>query len=91
MRSTGVATKIDWDWRTAGKTKNGEGYKEKNYTQGNGEHRATYKSIKGSFIYGENLVPHYGWFDGQMIYNTIDTHFNPCLWRIANYRLNTDT
>lgn len=73
----GVATKTDWDWRTAGKTKDGEGYKEKNYTQGNGEHRATYKSIKGSFEYGENLVPHYGWFDGQMIYTTIDTKFDP--------------
>ncbi len=73
----GVATKTDWDWRTAGKTKDGEGYKEKNYTQGNGEHRATYKSIKGNFKYGENLVPHYGWFDGQMIYTTIDTKFDP--------------
>jgi octaheme c-type cytochrome (tetrathionate reductase family) len=73
----GVATKTDWDWRTAGKTKNGEGYKEKNYTQGNGAHRATYKSIKGSFKYGENLVPHYGWFNGQMLYTTIDTKFDP--------------
>ncbi|NOQ89486.1 MAG: tetrathionate reductase family octaheme c-type cytochrome [Gammaproteobacteria bacterium] len=73
----GIATKTDWDWRTAGKTKDGEGYKEKNYTQGNGEHRATYKSIKGNFKYGENLVPHYGWFDGQMIYTTIDTKFDP--------------
>ncbi len=73
----GVATKTDWDWRTAGRTKNGEGYKEKNYTQGNGEHRATYKSIKGSFEYGENLVPYYDWFDGQMIYTTIDTRFDP--------------
>lgn len=73
----GVATKTDWDWRTAGRTRNGEGYKEKNYTQGNGEHRATYKSIKGTFQYGENLVPYYDWFDGQMLYTTIDTRFNP--------------
>jgi octaheme c-type cytochrome (tetrathionate reductase family) len=73
----GVATEVFWDWRTAGKTRDGEGYKEKNYTQGNGEHRATYKSIKGSFEYGENLVPHYGWFDGQMIYTTIDDRFDP--------------
>jgi len=79
----GVATKTDWDWRTAGKTRNGEGYKEKNYTQGNGEHRATYKSIKGSFEYGENLVPYYGWFDGQMIYTTIDTRFDPASGPIA--------
>lgn len=56
---------------------NGEGFKEKNYTQGNGEHRATYKSIKGSFKYGENLVPHYDWFDGQMIYTTIESQFDP--------------
>lgn len=73
----GVATKTEWDWRTAGKTKNGEGYKEKNYTQGNGQHRATYKSIKGSFEYGENLVPHYDWFDGRMVYTTVDTRFDP--------------
>lgn len=73
----GVATKTDWDWRTAGKTKNGEGYKEKNYTQGNGEHRATYKSIKGSFQYDENFPPHYAWFNGQMVYTTIDTRFDP--------------
>ena len=73
----GVATMTDWDWRTAGKTKNGEGYKEKEYTQGDGEHRATYKSIKGDFKYAENLVPHYGWFNGQMIYTTIDTKFDP--------------
>jgi octaheme c-type cytochrome (tetrathionate reductase family) len=73
----GVATMVDWDWRTAGKTKNGEGFKEKNYTQGNGDHRATYKSIKGDFTYGENLTPHYDWFDGQMLYTTIDTQFDP--------------
>ena len=73
----GVATMVNWDWRTAGKTKDGEGYKEKNYTQGNGIHRATYKSIKGSFEYGENLVPHYAWFDGQMVYTTIDTTLDP--------------
>jgi octaheme c-type cytochrome (tetrathionate reductase family) len=73
----GVATMVDWDWRTAGKTKNGEGYKEKGYIQGDGAHRATYKSIKGDFTYGENLTPHYDWFDGQMLYTTIDTQFDP--------------
>ena len=77
MARGGVATMVNWDWRTAGKTKNGEGYKEKNYTQGDGKHRATYKSIKGSFEYGENLVPHYAWFDGRMQYTTIDTNFDP--------------
>ena len=79
----GVATMVDWDWRTAGKTKDGMGYKEKNYTQGNGEHVATYKSIKGSFAYDENFAPHYGWFDGQMHYTTIDTVFDPAAGAVA--------
>ncbi len=73
----GVATMVNWDWRTAGKTKNGKGFKEKNYIQGNGKHRATYKSIKGNFKYDENIIPHYAWFNGQMNYTTIDTKFDP--------------
>jgi octaheme c-type cytochrome (tetrathionate reductase family) len=72
----GVATTVDWDWRTAGKVKNGEGYHESDYTQGNGQHRYTYKSIKGNFTYAENLIPLYAWFDGQMRYTTVDTKFD---------------
>ncbi len=73
----GVATKIFWDWRTAGRLKNGEGYREEGYIQGNGKPRHTYKSIKGSFKYGENLRPVYRWFNGVMRYTTIDTKFDP--------------
>ncbi len=73
----GVATVVDWDWRTAGKTKDGVGYHEEGYIQGNGDHRYTYKSIKGNFTFDENLVPVYDWFDGQMQYTTIDTRFDP--------------
>nr|WP_242519327.1 tetrathionate reductase family octaheme c-type cytochrome [Halochromatium roseum] len=73
----GVATVVDWDWRTAGKTRDGEGYHEEGYIQGNGDHRYTYKSIKGNFTYDENIVPEYAWFDGQMRYTTIDTRFDP--------------
>ncbi|AHF03871.1 cytochrome C [Marichromatium purpuratum 984] len=72
----GVATITDWDWRTAGRTRDGEGYHEHGYTQGNGEHRYTYKSIKGDFVYDEDIVPEYAWFDGQMHYTTIDTKFD---------------
>ena len=88
MARGGVATKTDWDWRTMGKLKDGEGYKEKNYTQGNGEHRATYKSIKGSFKYGENVVPEYYWFNGQMQYTTIDTRFDDSDGRIEINHIN---
>lgn len=73
----GVATKTDWDWRTAGRLKNGEGFRLEGYVQGNGEPRHTYKSIKGSFKYGENVKPVYRWFNGTMWYTTIDTHFDP--------------
>jgi len=73
----GVATMVDWDWRTMGKLKDGEGFKLKEYTQGDGHHRATYKSIKGNFKYGENVQPMYAWFDGTMHYTTVDTEFDP--------------
>ncbi|MGB1110902.1 MAG: tetrathionate reductase family octaheme c-type cytochrome [Gammaproteobacteria bacterium] len=73
----GVATKTEWDWRTAGKLKDGEGYREEGYIQGNGQHRHTYKSIKGDFKYDENMQPEYHWFNGVMHYTTIDTKFDP--------------
>jgi octaheme c-type cytochrome (tetrathionate reductase family) len=84
MARGGVATKIDWDWRTSGAVdKNGLGYKVDGYKQGNGEERDIYKSIKGTFKYGENLTPHYAWFNGTMNYLTIDTKFDPAKQPIA--------
>ena len=73
----GVATKIFWDWRTAGRLKDGKGFREEGYIQGNGKPRHTYKSIKGSFKYGENIRPVYRWFNGVMRYTTIDTKIDP--------------
>ena len=73
----GVATKVHWDWREAGKTKDGVGYHLDEYVQGNGERRDTYKSIKGEFVYDENVRPYYAWFDGNMKYTTIETKFDP--------------
>jgi hypothetical protein len=35
------------------------------------------KIDEGSFVYGENLIPHYAWLDGQMHYPTIDTKLDP--------------
>ncbi len=53
------ATKIDWDWSTAGKLKDGKPYEE---DDADGNH--TYLSIKGSFHWGKNLKPEYIWFNG---------------------------
>ncbi len=73
----GVATKVEWDWRTAGRTRNGEGFREEGYVQGNGEARHTYKSIKGNFKYAENVIPEYVWFNGKEDYTLVTTQFDP--------------
>ena len=73
----GVATKVDWDWRTAGRTKNGVGFQEEGYVQGNGEPRDTYKSIKGNFKYADDLKPSYRWFNGNTVYTLVSTKFDP--------------
>ncbi|OGO11075.1 MAG: hypothetical protein A2Y93_04215 [Chloroflexi bacterium RBG_13_68_17] len=45
------ATKIHWDWSTAG-----EDWPEDPHE---------YLRIKGSFVYAENILPEYYWFNGQ--------------------------
>lgn len=54
------ATKMEWDWSTAGKLKDGEPYEE---DDADGNH--TYLSIKGTFKWGKNLKPDYIWFNGN--------------------------
>ena len=53
------ATKLHWDWSTAGKLKDGKPFE---IDDEDGNH--TYLSIKGSFQYGKNLKPEYVWFNG---------------------------
>ena len=53
------ATKMYWDWSTAGRLKNGEPYAEED-SLGND----TYLSIKGSFVWKRNVIPDYIWFNG---------------------------
>ncbi len=53
------ATKMAWDWSTAGRLKDGEPFEEKD-AAGN----ITYASIKGSFTWKTNVVPEYVWFNG---------------------------
>ncbi len=54
------ATKLYWDWSTAGKLKDGKPYSEEDK---DGNHK--YMSIKGSFVWGKNLKPEYIWFNGN--------------------------
>ncbi|HOP49835.1 MAG TPA: tetrathionate reductase family octaheme c-type cytochrome [Ignavibacteriales bacterium] len=59
------ATKMEWDWSTAGKLKNGEPYVEEDEM---GNH--AYMSIKGSFKWAKHVKPEYIWFNGTASFVT---------------------
>ena len=61
----GVATKMFWDWSTAGKKKDGKPFVTKD-EKGN----QTYNTKKGTFVYKENVQPTYAWFNGNFTYKT---------------------
>jgi octaheme c-type cytochrome (tetrathionate reductase family) len=73
----GVATKTVWDWSTAGQLKDGKPFSVEGYTQGDGTHLHSYMSTKGDFAWGEDVVPHYAWFDGQVEYTNLDHPIDP--------------
>ncbi|MBN2907169.1 MAG: tetrathionate reductase family octaheme c-type cytochrome [Rhodobacteraceae bacterium] len=74
----GVATKTRWDWSTAGKMdENGHPLHINGYTQGNGKELHTYLATKGDFEYGEDVVPYYSWFNGQVEYTLSDQTIDP--------------
>ena len=53
------ATKMYWDWTTAGKLQDGEPL-----TLYDDEGNITYLSIKGDFQWEKNVIPAYVWFNG---------------------------
>jgi octaheme c-type cytochrome (tetrathionate reductase family) len=53
------ATKMAWDWSTAGRLRDGKPFEETD-AAGN----VTYTSIKGTFTWQSNVTPEYAWFDG---------------------------
>ena len=69
----GVATKMDWDWSTAGK-KNAAG---KPYETKDDNGHVIYSSKKGDFKLAENVVPDYVWFNGKVKYTTQDDKIDP--------------
>jgi len=63
----GIATKMSWDWSTAGqRDANGQQFVKKD-AQG----RITYESRKGDFTLAENVRPEYAWFNGQVNYTLL--------------------
>jgi len=63
----GIATKTSWDWSTAGKLDtNGKQFVTKDE-----KGRIIYESRKGDFTLGENVMPSYAWFNGQVKYTLL--------------------
>ncbi len=63
-----IATKMFWDWLTAGKL----GEDGKPLIIKNEEGHSIYNGIKGDFRYGENVKPDYIWFNGDVKYTLRD-------------------
>lgn len=69
----GRATKMTWDWSTAGnRNENGS---DRVIKDENGD--PIYHSKKGTFTWEANVVPEYVWFNGDVIYTTMDDVLNP--------------
>jgi len=60
----GVATKLSWDWSTAGKM----GPDGKPLIKKDAKGHVIYTAAKGDFVLGENVVPEYQWFNGKVRY-----------------------
>jgi octaheme c-type cytochrome (tetrathionate reductase family) len=63
----GVATKMSWDWSTAGKM----GSDGKPLTKKDPKGHVIYMAAKGDFVVAENVVPEYMWFNGKVRYTLL--------------------
>ncbi len=69
----GKPTKLFWDWSTAGNyIANEDGSYSADRVIKNDQGWVTYHSKKGTFIWGENVVPDYVWSNGKMTHLTTD-------------------
>jgi len=67
------ASKMWWDWSTAGKMDaNGKPYSE--FDQAGNE---IYNSKKGDFVWQRDVVPEYRWFNGSVLYTLPSDKFDP--------------
>ena len=64
----GVATKMTWDWSTAGQL----GDDGKPLVKKDDKGHVVYDGKKGDFSYGENIAPDYTWFNGKVNYMLLD-------------------
>ena len=69
----GIATKTFWDWSKAGE----KDRRHKSFVHYDDAGRVTYASQKGEMQYGENLIPQYHWFNGQIKFARPGESVNP--------------
>ncbi|MFZ5902507.1 MAG: tetrathionate reductase family octaheme c-type cytochrome [Chloroflexota bacterium] len=68
----GLPTKMTWDWSKAGELLDGKPVVRKDETG-----HVIYDGQKGEFTYGENVVPEYVWFNGQVQYTLAGDKIDP--------------
>ncbi|MDO6460859.1 tetrathionate reductase family octaheme c-type cytochrome [Granulosicoccaceae sp. 1_MG-2023] len=69
----GRKTKMWWDWSTAGKKdENG-----KPLVVTDSEGYATYDAKKGDFIWEDNVIPEYHWYNGEINYTLLGDKVDP--------------
>ncbi|MBF0175922.1 MAG: tetrathionate reductase family octaheme c-type cytochrome [Magnetococcales bacterium] len=66
----GVKTKTSWDWSQAGRPAR-DNKLPPEPAEVAATHPATYSRQHGVITWGENLVPQYAWFDGQVDYTLL--------------------
>ena len=67
MARGGVATKMSWDWSTAGQLDD----KGKPMVKKDADGHVVYHGKKGDFTYGANIPPEYVWFNGKVKYTLL--------------------
>ncbi|MBI1283601.1 MAG: tetrathionate reductase family octaheme c-type cytochrome [Thiobacillus sp.] len=67
MARGGVPTKMSWDWSVAGRM----GPDGKPIEEFDAKGHKIYDSKKGAFVLGENVVPAYFWFNGEVKYTLL--------------------
>ncbi|MCP4547619.1 MAG: tetrathionate reductase family octaheme c-type cytochrome [bacterium] len=67
-----IPTKMNWDWSTAGRKKEGKGVIEKGPTG-----KPSYHFKKGDFVWEKSVVPEYYWYNGAMQTLTAEDTIDP--------------
>lgn len=69
----GIATKMWWDWSKAGQF-NPDGSKIVEKDENGND---IYNTLKGEFIWEENVIPDYVWFNGEVSYTLLGDKIDP--------------